>query len=511
MVTVAAVVGAADAVAAVSGTTSTARDAGAATAAPIPDAVLRRASPSARLPSRAAMASAGAVPTAAASPARADGVIEGSAVRASRGTSLNPARPARGLPSAESPAGKGGARSASRDATSRGASPGVTNRVATSRDATSRVRAAKIARAALRPRAHRERAASGPASTRARSGASARNGRHRLHRLRRLRRGARSDHRSTGRASAPGSSLVPPTSMSLGAVLAALPEGYELLRGRRGWLACERGARATLLAAGFGPDGGEVLRPSDLAGRAPLGAIEAEGERWIVRRFHHGGLLRALGERLYLAPARPFRELAFSHALREMGLSTPRVVAARCVRAAPCGWRLALVSARIEGTSHGGEVLERLRRGALAHAARRRFLATLGELVGRLHAARFVHADLNPHNLLVSADLASGWVLDLDRGRFVRALSAPARRDNLRRLYRFVRRRESGASSLTRGDYLRFLRAYCRRLGPDADWRADWRAILRRDRLRGPAHRVGWWLEELLGDGPERRDARRPA
>jgi len=299
--------------------------------------------------------------------------------------------------------------------------------------------------------------------------------------------------------------------MSLAAVLAALPEGYELLRGRRGLLACERGASATLLAAGFGPDGGERLRPSDLAGRAPLGSIEAGGERWIVRRFHHGGWLRALGERLYLAPARPFRELALSQALRERGLSTPRVVAARCIRAAPFGWRLALVSARIEGTSHGGEVLERMRRGELAHAARRRFLATLGALVGRLHAARFVHADLNPHNLLVSADLASGWVLDLDRGRFADPLPVPARRDNLRRLYRFVRRRESAAPCLTRGDYLRFLRTYSRTLGAEGDWRADWRAILRRDRLRGPAHRFGWWLEELLGDGPERRDARRPA
>jgi len=299
--------------------------------------------------------------------------------------------------------------------------------------------------------------------------------------------------------------------MGLGAVLAALPEGYELLRGSRGWLACERGARATLLAAGFGPDGGEVLLPTDLAGRAPLGAIEAGHERWIVRRFHHGGFLRALGERLYLAPARPFRELVLSHALRELGLSTPRVVAARCIRAAPCGWRLALVSARIEGTSHGGEVLERLRSGALPHAARRRFLATIGELVGRLHAARFVHADLNPHNLLVSADLASGWVIDLDRGRIVDRLGVHARRDNLRRLYRFVRRRESGAPGLTRGDYLRFLLAYCRTLGAEGDWRDDWRAILRRDRLRGPAHRIGWWLEELLGAGPAHRDARRPA
>jgi len=299
--------------------------------------------------------------------------------------------------------------------------------------------------------------------------------------------------------------------MRLRAVLASLPEGTELLRGRSGWLACERGARTTLSAVGFGPDGGESLPPSDLSGRGPLWAIEADGERWIVRRFHHGGFLRVLGERLFLDPARPFRELALAHALRELGLPTPRVVAARSVRAAPLGWRLALVSARIEDGTSAAEVLARLRGGALAAHERRRFLATLGELVGRLHAARFLHADLTPCNLLLARDLASGWVLDLDRGRLVNALPARARRDNLRRLYRFVRRREARAQpALTRGDYARFLTAYGRALGRDTDWRADWRAILRRDRLRAPAHRIGWWFEELFGSGPERRGARRP-
>lgn len=300
--------------------------------------------------------------------------------------------------------------------------------------------------------------------------------------------------------------------MRLRAVLAELPEGYEFVQGRRGCLVCERGARATLLAAGFGPDAGEVLRPSDLAGRGALGAIEADGERWIVRRFHHGGLLRALGERLFLAPARPFRELALAHALRTGGLPTPRVVAARCVRAAPLGWRLALVSARIEGATDASEVLERLRRGGLTAPERRRFLATLGGLVGRLHAARFLHADLTTKNLLVSADLGSAWVVDLDRGRVVSALSAPARLDNLRRLYRFVKRREARSRAcLSRADHARFLAAYGQALGRDTDWRTDWRAILRRDRLHGPAHRLGWWLEELFGAGPAQRDVRRPA
>jgi len=295
--------------------------------------------------------------------------------------------------------------------------------------------------------------------------------------------------------------------MRLRAVLESLPEGYELLRGRRGWLACEHGARETLLSAGFGPDGGEVLAPSDLSGRGPLFSIAAGSERWIVRHFHHGGILRFFGERLFLEPSRPFRELALAHSLRTAGLPTARVVAARSVRALPFGWRLALISARIEEGITAAAVLARLQRGELAPEARQRFLSTLGGLVGRLHAARFLHADLTPRNLLLASDLASGWVLDLDRGRHLAALPDLVRRDNLRRLYRYVSRREERTRTrLTRADYLRFLGAYGRACGQKTDWRADWRAILRRDRLHGPVHRLGWWLEERLGDGLERRD-----
>lgn len=256
-----------------------------------------------------------------------------------------------------------------------------------------------------------------------------------------------------------------------------------------------------------------MLPESDLSGRAPLGGIEAGSERWIVRRFHHGGWLRWLGESLYLEPARPFAELGLACRLRAQGLPTPRVIAARAVRSRPFGWRLALVSARVEGVFDAAEALERMRQGSLGFPARRRLLACVGELVGRLHAVGFLHADLHPRNLLLAEDLSAAWVLDLDRGRFASPLGRAARRANLRRLYRAVRRREArGRSFLTRGDYLGFLRAYLRGLGPEArasaDWRADWREILRQDRRRAPWHRLGWWLERRLAAGPEARDGR---
>jgi len=275
------------------------------------------------------------------------------------------------------------------------------------------------------------------------------------------------------------------------------------VRGRRGWLAFEVPARSVLAAAGFDPDASERLPASDLAGRAALGSIEAGSERWVVRRFHHGGLLRALGEHLFLQPARPFRELVLAERLRAAGLATPRVVAARAVRSWGLTWRLTLVSVRVEGVRDGQALLDEVARGALDLAELRALLAAAGALVGRLHAAGFAHADLTPNNLLFDPPTGSTWVLDLDGGRLVDRLGAGVRQANLLRLHRAVekrtRRRAAGRPLLTRADLRRFLRAYGRALGGEPDWKADWRAIARLERRAGRWHRLVWWLEERLG------------
>jgi tRNA A-37 threonylcarbamoyl transferase component Bud32 len=261
-------------------------------------------------------------------------------------------------------------------------------------------------------------------------------------------------------------------------------------------------AAAEFARQGFTLDGHETLAASGLAGREPLGALQLGAETCVVRRFRHGGLRRAFARELFFDPVRPVQELVLACRLRALGLPTPRVLAARALRAGP-GWKLALVSARAAGED-AGRALERWRRGELARHARRALCVAAGELVARLHGAGFLHADLHPRNLLVAPDGALS-VLDLDRGSLRPALAARTRQDNLRRLYRSVRRREArGGAFLARGDYLAFLRAYA--AGAGTDWRADWRAIERRDRLFGPLHRLGWRLEALGRDGPERRD-----
>jgi len=284
-----------------------------------------------------------------------------------------------------------------------------------------------------------------------------------------------------------------------------------VLRGRRGVLALRAEAQEALASAGFDADGGERLEPSDLVGRRLLEGFSGGDARFAVRRFRHGGLLRFLTGERFSDPARPFRELACSEALSEAGIPTPRVVAARARRARLYGWHLALVTRRIEGAIDLADALERLRSGGVGFSSRAALFRSIGRLVGRLHAVGFLHADLHPKNLLVDESLLAkdapddgaprSWILDLDRSVFCRPLGTEERRDNLRRLYRAVQRRDArGPRFLTRGDVRRFLAAYAEGREADATpWREDWTAIQERHASRAGWHRLGWFLERLLG------------
>jgi tRNA A-37 threonylcarbamoyl transferase component Bud32 len=287
-----------------------------------------------------------------------------------------------------------------------------------------------------------------------------------------------------------------------------LPSRCEVVVGRRGILAFRGEAAEALAAAGFGPDGGEVLETSDLHGRRSLETFSHEGERFVVRRFRHGGLLRFLTGDRFGDRERPFRELVHSDFLAARGIGTPRVVAARALRAGWWGWRLALVSRRVEGAVDLAEVLSGLAGRASSPSERRRLATALGELVGRLHAVAFLHADLHPKNVLVE-ETSEGprlLILDLDRSRQGDSLDEEERRDNLRRLFRSVRRRQAGTRyPLNRGDFRRFLASYLPAAGREgASWREDWEAIRRKDERRSLWHRGGWLLEWRLGS-PGRR------
>ena len=201
-------------------------------------------------------------------------------------------------------------------------------------------------------------------------------------------------------------------------------------------------------------------------------------------------------------------------------MRTPRVVAARALRASVGGWRLDLLSRRVEDAWDGAEWLEALREGRVDLRRRHGVLDAVGEFLGHMHARGLWHADLNPRNVLLArpqdAERPRLWILDLDRSVLSDALDDGQRWSNLARLLRaVVRREERGRRFLTRADHARFLAGYRRGLvgeEPAAEarvgWRRDWRGVADTHGRRSAAHRAFWRLEEALGGGAATRDGR---
>jgi 3-deoxy-D-manno-octulosonic acid kinase len=259
-----------------------------------------------------------------------------------------------------------------------------------------------------------------------------------------------------------------------------------------------------LQALGFGPDSDGALVESDAVGRRPLEELRGNEETFLVRRFSHGGLLRWLTGARFSDPRRPFHELLLSQGLTERGVRTPRVIAARA-RRTWFWWELSLVTARVEDVIDMGRWIADIRQGVRSRRSLAAALLAFGELVRSLHEVGFLHADLQPNNVLVEERSEDGvtprlWILDLDRSKHGMALEASLRISNLSRLSRFVERRErERGACLTASDRMRFLKGYEReRVSRHALWRS-----LSSEAGSSRGHGLGWMLERIFsGEDP---------
>ncbi len=288
-----------------------------------------------------------------------------------------------------------------------------------------------------------------------------------------------------------------------------LPSGYFVDEGPQGILALHTDVARTFHEAGYGPESDGSIEPGDLSGRQPLLALDTEDERFVVRRFSHGGLLRWLTGARYSDPGRPFRELVLSASLRQAGIQTPQVVGARARMAPGWGWYIDLVTRRLEDATDLGFLLAQARAGELSGPRWRRLVGATGQLVRRLHRHGCRHADLTPTNIVLqkSADPEaepSLWIIDLDQSDLFANLSKAERLGNLRRLHRHVARRDARlGTSLTGTDLMRFLVGYEK----DRSMRhAIWRDVATAHRRRSLFHGLGWLAEAWFGKHEDPRD-----
>ncbi len=148
------------------------------------------------------------------------------------------------------------------------------------------------------------------------------------------------------------------------------------------------------------------------AGRGKTWAIEGPFGAAVLRHYRRGGALARLLRDQYLwtglEASRPLREFRLLASALNDGLPVPRPLAARIVRA---------------GGFYSGDLI--MSRIADACALSTRLAepgswseldwSALGEVLGRVHALGYQHADLNAHNILIDT-AGRYWLIDWDRG-----------------------------------------------------------------------------------------------
>ncbi len=147
-------------------------------------------------------------------------------------------------------------------------------------------------------------------------------------------------------------------------------------------------------------------------GRGSIDFIDADGQRWVMRRYLRGGMAAHVVRDRYLFTGedrtRSFRELRLLGALRQRSLPVPAPVAA-CYRRRALTYSAALITERLPGAR---PLSETLAAGEMDDAR----WAAIGRCLRRFHDAGVQHADLNAHNIMLGMN-GEVWLLDFDRGR----------------------------------------------------------------------------------------------
>jgi hypothetical protein len=173
-----------------------------------------------------------------------------------------------------------------------------------------------------------------------------------------------------------------------------------------------------------------------LTGRGIAYAVPlASGDRVVVRRSRHGGLLGSIRDDRFLGATRAPRELEISLALQRHGVSTPEIVAYATYPAGPMFRRGDVVSREVPRSHDLAAALAALSRGD----SKRLLLEATGRLLATMSLARARHPDLNIKNVLIANNDFGGveaYVLDLDRVWLDKAGADSVLEANLRRFSR---------------------------------------------------------------------------
>ncbi len=187
-----------------------------------------------------------------------------------------------------------------------------------------------------------------------------------------------------------------------------------------------------------------------------------EGQRMVIRHYHHGGIFRHLTRDIFLGrPFRPLRELRASEWLRARGIETPEVLAVIIKKEGLLFYQGEIITREIESSLDAKACFFDSPPGG--EEPRRQAIRSLAKLVAKLHEEGVDHPDLNLKNLLLQRGSDSefkAYILDLDRVKISPNLSQRRKARILCRLKRSVEKFNREQPAINRKDMKYFLQEY---------------------------------------------------
>ena len=257
--------------------------------------------------------------------------------------------------------------------------------------------------------------------------------------------------------------------------------GFETRRGPKGSVVILRRDVAPILPPGLLDDPERALDEAGApsGGRGRLARIElGPGRALLLKKYRHGGALRAVLPDLFAGTRRMLDDLAASERARACGIPCAAVAGLLLRRQGGPFWQGYLLTEEIAGASTLDRALETGPKDLAARAVR---------TVRRLHDAGVLHRDLNLRNLL--ARDGEVFVIDLDGARLVPSPTPAQRFANLSRLDRSYVKIFREGGPLAHDDRLALLDVYA---GADAVMRRDLESRLARHKRSLARHRRFW-------------------
>lgn len=145
-------------------------------------------------------------------------------------------------------------------------------------------------------------------------------------------------------------------------------------------------------------------------GRGTTWFVQLESLQGALRHYRRGGLFGKLVKDLYLfqgwEKSRSYLEYQLLLKLRKQGVHVPRPIAAR-VEKRGIFYRADLLSEKIPNANDLVDILQR-------SSIPSEIYQSIGEEIGKMHAAGVNHTDLNIHNILIDKN-EQVWIIDFDK------------------------------------------------------------------------------------------------